>query len=173
MHVEDHPIDYGTFEGVIPEGYGAGVVMLWDQGTWTPEADGRRRGARERRPEVHARRLQAQGLVGARAHARAMAASRGEGKSSWLLIKHRDEWSGDLDIATFAPLSVKSDQDFPEILADDKPDIWQTNRPAGGADRCYASSRSSRRRRRSKHERDAHPARPVEEGEALARAAAG
>src|SRR5438046_9580731 len=39
MHVADHPFDYGEFEGVIPAGYGAGIVMPWDRGTWTPQDD--------------------------------------------------------------------------------------------------------------------------------------
>jgi bifunctional non-homologous end joining protein LigD len=132
MHVEDHPLDYGSFEGVIPEGYGAGVVMLWDKGTWTPES-----------PDVDAAltkgdlkfTLDGYKLKGSwvLVRTRGYGGSRGEGKSSWLLIKHRDEWAGALDITTFAPLSVKSNQDFPEILADDKAATWQTNRPAGGA----------------------------------------
>src|SRR5215216_6332511 len=39
VHVEDHPVDYGEFEGVNQSGYGAAIVMLWDGGTWTPEGD--------------------------------------------------------------------------------------------------------------------------------------
>ena len=51
---------------------------------------------------------------------------------SWLLIKHRDVWSGALDITTFAPLSVKTEGDFDDILAADMPDLWGTGRPARG-----------------------------------------
>ena len=81
--------------GRDPEGYGAGIVMLWDQGTWTPESRRHRRGAEEGRPEVHARRLQAQGLVGAGADPR-LGLERGKDDGrSWLLIKHKDDWAGD------------------------------------------------------------------------------
>src|ERR671937_529865 len=56
------------------------------------------------------------------------------GDRSWLLIKHRDDWAGDIDITEFAPKSVKSDGDFEDILAADKPDVWVSNRPAKGGE---------------------------------------
>ena len=57
-----------------------------------------------------------------------------DGGRSWLLIKHKDEWAGDVDIAEFAPRSVKSDGDFEDILAADNPDVWVSNRPAKGGE---------------------------------------
>lgn len=135
MHVEDHPVAYGDFEGVIPEGYGAGVVMLWDQGTWTPE-----------QPDIDAAlkkgdlkfTLNGYKLKGSwvlvRTSGRFPGARSGSGDRSWLLIKHRDDWAGDVDITTFAPLSVKSEGNFEDILAADHPAIWETNRPAKGGD---------------------------------------
>ena len=56
----------------------------------------------------------------------------GDGRS-WLLIKHRDEWAGPLDIAAFAPLSVKSGGDFTDIIEQEAPAIWTSNRAAKGA----------------------------------------
>jgi len=135
MHVEDHPRDYGTFEGVIPEGYGAGLVMLWDQGTWMPESDDVDRALAKGDLKFTLDGYKLKGswvLVRTHGYSRSRSEPgrpREESGRSWLLIKHRDEWSGDLDIETFAPLSVKSGLDFHEILADDNPDVWRTNRP--------------------------------------------
>jgi bifunctional non-homologous end joining protein LigD len=133
MHVEDHPIEYGTFEGVIPSGYGAGIVMLWDQGTWKAES-----------PDVDAAlkkgdlkfTLDGYKLKGSWVLVRTGGryGSRGGDARSWLLIKHRDEWAGDLDITEFAPLSVKSEGDFEDILAADNPDVWTSHRPAEGGE---------------------------------------
>lgn len=134
MHVEDHPIEYGNFEGVIPEGYGAGIVMLWDQGTWEPESDDVDAALKKGDLKV---RLDGYKLKGSwvlvRTHGySARGATPGK---SWLLIKHRDEWAGDLDITEFAPLSVKTaDADLADILAADNPAIWTSNRPAQGGD---------------------------------------
>jgi hypothetical protein len=52
---------------------------------------------------------------------------------SWLLIKHRDDWAGDVDVTELAPRSVKSDGDFADILAADNPDVWESHKPGGGA----------------------------------------
>ena len=131
MHVEDHPIEYGTFEGVIPSGYGAGIVMLWDQGTWKPES-----------PDVDAAlkkgdlkfTLDGYKLKGSWVLVRTGGRyGSGDGRS-WLLIKHKDEWAGELDITEFAPRSVKSDGDFEDILAAGQPDIWESHRPAEGGE---------------------------------------
>ena len=102
MQVEDHPFDYGEFEGVIPEGYGAGIVMLWDRGTWTPEVDDVDAALKKgdlkftldgyklkgswvlvRTGGRYARGERKSGRWGERGDAR-----------SWLLIKHRDDWVG-------------------------------------------------------------------------------
>src|SRR5947207_15955800 len=134
MHVEDHPVAYGEYEGVIPEGYGAGIVMLWDKGTWTPEVDdvdaALKKG--DLKLTLNGYKLKGSWVLG-RTGGRYPGA-RGGGDRSWLLIKHKDEWAGDLDITDFAPRSVKSDGDFEDILAEDTPAIWQSNRPAKGGD---------------------------------------
>jgi bifunctional non-homologous end joining protein LigD len=132
MHVEDHPIEYGTFEGVIPEGYGAGIVMLWDQGTWLPEADdvSTALAKGDLKFTLDGYKLKGSWVL---VQTRGYGGNRGDGRS-WLLIKHRDDWSGDVDITEFAPLSVKSGEDLHEILANDNPSVWRTNRPATGGE---------------------------------------
>jgi bifunctional non-homologous end joining protein LigD len=128
MHVEDHPIEYGDFEGVIPEGYGAGIVMLWDRGTWQPEVDDVA-GALKKGDLKFT--LDGVKLKGSWVLVRTRGPRDPSGRS-WLLIKHRDDWAGPIDIAEFAPLSVKSRGDLQDILAADTPAIWTSNRPAKG-----------------------------------------
>jgi bifunctional non-homologous end joining protein LigD len=135
MHVEDHPFEYGTFEGVIPEGYGAGIVMLWDQGTWTPESDDVDAALKKGDLKFTLDGYKLKGSwVLVRTGGRFGSSYGGDGARSWLLIKHKDDWAGDVDIAEFAPRSVKSDGDFEDILAADNPDIWVSNRPAKGGE---------------------------------------
>jgi bifunctional non-homologous end joining protein LigD len=131
MHVEDHPIEYGTFEGVIPEGYGAGIVMLWDQGTWTPEGDDVDAALKKGDLKFT---LDGYKLKGSWVLVRTGGRYGSGDARSWLLIKHKDDWAGDVDITEFAPRSVKSDGDFEDILAADRPDVWTSNRPAKGGE---------------------------------------
>jgi bifunctional non-homologous end joining protein LigD len=130
MHVEDHPLDYGTFEGVIPEGYGAGIVLLWDQGTWEPEVDDVDAALKKGDLKF---RLNGYKLKGSWVLVRTRARSAPDDGRSWLLIKHRDDWAGPVDVTQFA-MSVKSQGDFADILAQEQPDIWLSNRPAQGGE---------------------------------------
>ena len=131
MHVEDHPLEYGTFEGVIPSGYGAGIVMLWDKGTWTPETDDIEAALQKGDLKFT---LDGYKLKGSWVLVRTKGGGWGGEGRSWLLIKHKDDWAGPVDITEFAPLSVKSKGDLAEILAQDDPDIWRSNRPAKGGE---------------------------------------
>ncbi|MGB7220041.1 MAG: DNA polymerase ligase N-terminal domain-containing protein [Vicinamibacterales bacterium] len=143
MRVEDHPIEYGEFEGVIPEGYGAGIVMLWDRGSWTPEvADVDAALAKgDLKFTLNGYKLKGSWVLvrttgrfpGARRRSGTSEGSGGSNESrSWLLIKHRDDWSGELDITEFAPKSVKSEGDLEDILAADTPALWRSGKPAKG-----------------------------------------
>ena len=123
MKVEDHPIEYGDFEGVIPDGYGMGIVMLWDHGSWEPLVDDVDAALKKGDLKL---RLNGVKLKGSWALIRTAG---GDGRS-WLLLKHRDEWAGPLDIAVFAPLSVKSGGDLTDIVAAEAPALWQSHRSA-------------------------------------------
>ncbi|MBK5571922.1 DNA polymerase ligase N-terminal domain-containing protein, partial [Ensifer sp. SSB1] len=98
VEVEDHPLDYGDFEGTIPKGeYGGGTVMLWDRGFWMPEGD---------KPADQALRdgdlkilMAGSKLKGSWVLVRMKHDKLGGNRNNWLLIKHRDEYSraGDKD----------------------------------------------------------------------------
>src|SRR5204862_4582440 len=87
VHVEDHPVEYGKFEGTIPQGeYGGGTVLLWDRGTWEPVEDpheGYRQG--KLKFKLHGQKLRG-GWVLVRRHSRSAPDDK-----NWLLMKQRDE----------------------------------------------------------------------------------
>lgn len=105
VQVEDHPIEYGEFEGRIPEGeYGAGDSLLWDRGTWRTEPPGEERAMMEKGHLVFV--LEGKKLVG-RWHL--VRTGRRAGKSQWLFFKGRDEHaSPDFDVVAERPESVVS-----------------------------------------------------------------
>src|SRR4051812_14472381 len=94
VRVEDHPLDYGTFEGTIPEGeYGGGTVMLWDEGTWEPVQgdphDGLESGDLKMR--LHGHRMKGEWVL---VHMKGRDSQRksGPARENWLLIKHHDDY---------------------------------------------------------------------------------
>jgi bifunctional non-homologous end joining protein LigD len=93
VHVEDHPLEYGSFEGVIPKGeYGGGTVMIWDRGTWAPW--GKRSPQEDYEKGDFKFILHGEKLRGSYALVRMAHRSVGgddESRENWLLIKHKDE----------------------------------------------------------------------------------
>jgi bifunctional non-homologous end joining protein LigD len=115
MQVEDHPIEYGDFEGVIPESeYGGGTVMVWDNGDWTPESDDVESALQkgDLKFTLHGKKLQGSWVL---------VRTRGYGSKadkSWLLIKHRDEYASTKDIEIEEPRSVLSQRLLADIARD-------------------------------------------------------
>ncbi|MBX9841809.1 MAG: DNA ligase D [Xanthobacteraceae bacterium] len=128
VHVEDHPVEYGKFEGTIPEGeYGGGTVMLWDRGTWEPHGDvGEAMRKGKLAFDLHGERLQGQwALVRLRGR-------NNDGKDNWLLIKERDDLArGDVGAVETEDTSVASGRSMDEIAAGRK--VWHSNRRKDGA----------------------------------------
>ena len=104
VHVEDHPVSYGSFEGTIPaKQYGAGTVIVWDHGTWEPEGDPTQ-GMQQGKLVF---RLHGQKLAGVWELVRI--SKPGDKSEQWLLFKKRDEWArplADYDVITDLPDSV-------------------------------------------------------------------
>ncbi len=114
VHVEDHPLDYGTFEGTIPKGeYGGGSVIVWDNGTWQPLNDVHKSYAKGHLDfELRGQKLQG------RWHLVKMHQKSGDKRENWLLIKADDEAarsSSDPDILEEQPESVKSGKHISDI----------------------------------------------------------
>lgn len=118
VHTEDHPLEYGAFEGTIPKGeYGGGTVLLWDRGRWEPIGDPRKgyaKGNLEFR--IHGEKL------GGRWHLVRMAHKPREKKENWLLIKGNDEFArepDEPDILEERPESVTTGRTVGEIAGEE------------------------------------------------------
>jgi len=127
VHVEDHPLDYGAFEGVIPEGeYGGGTVLLWDRGTWIPADPDPEEAYRKGSLKFS---LDGEKLHGKWALVRMGGKAARERRENWLLIKERDVEampdSGDAVVAD-NPLSVVSGRSLDAIAAD-RDWVWHSD----------------------------------------------
>jgi len=133
IQTEDHPLEYGAFEGVIPEGhYGAGTVLVWDHGTWAPDGDAR---AAYRKGHLNF------SLQGKKLHGRWHLVRRGSAKS-WLLFKSRDEFAKKGKGAALVeqePDSVLSGRSLAEVAG--------TKRSATGVKRRTTPAKPARARR--------------------------
>jgi bifunctional non-homologous end joining protein LigD len=132
VHVEDHPIEYIDFEGVIPSGeYGGGDVIVWDRGTWQP-ADGKDPAAMLAKGDLHVD-LQGEKLQGRFVLVRRGGGKSGGGKEQWLLLHKHDEHAVDGWDPEAHPRSVRSGRTNDEVKADPE-STWYSDRPADEAE---------------------------------------
>jgi bifunctional non-homologous end joining protein LigD len=130
VHVEDHPVEYASFEGIIPKGeYGAGSVIVWDEGMWVPDGDA---AAMMKKGHINFE-IRGDKLKG-RWHLVRLRPRSGEKRDNWLLIKADDEYADrKSDILEDAPQSVKSGLTIDEIGREPDARRWHSNRKARSA----------------------------------------
>jgi bifunctional non-homologous end joining protein LigD len=117
MAVEDHPLEYATFEGIIPAGeYGGGTVMVWDRGTYVPKEADVGKAWRAGRIEftLRGRKLKGDWIL---------VRTRGRDSRTWLLIKRRDQAASAADVLSEEPRSVLSKRLLAEIAFDEGGDV--------------------------------------------------
>jgi len=127
MMVEDHPVSYFDFEGIIPEGnYGAGTVMVWDMGKWEPLGDADAMLAKgDLKFRLHGKKLNGEFAL---VHMKARRP--GSKGNEWLLIKKKDEDAEAGFDANKLDWSVISRRSMKQIAGDSGSREWQSNRPA-------------------------------------------
>ncbi len=150
VHVEDHPIEYNTFEGTIPKGeYGGGTVMIWDRGTWEPEADPHKGYAKGHLEFV----LHGEKLHG-RWHLVRMHPRKGDRHQNWLLIKANDDAARGKrggDVLEDEPLSAVTGRSIDDIAAGKgKKRVWHSNRNAGESAAAKSEAVAPKKRGRAK-----------------------
>ena len=143
MHVEDHPIEYGSFEGIIPaKQYGAGTVLLWDRGTWIPKGDpvaGYAKG--HIKFELDGEKLKG-GWTLVKTHSSKYGGKSGD--KAWLLIKENDSFAhrgADARIVDDAPESVLSGRSL-EDIAEQREHVWHSNKSVAANVRAGAVSKT-------------------------------
>jgi bifunctional non-homologous end joining protein LigD len=159
VEVEDHPLDYGDFEGTIPKGqYGGGTVQLWDRGSW--ESDDPDKGFKkgDLKFTLHGDKLQGSWVLVRMRHDRS-----GGKRTNWLLIKHRDEYAreGEANDILEEDRSVASGRSLDQIAAGKgkapKPFMTAAN-GRGKADAVWHSNRGEAAEARAHAKKAAVPA---------------
>ncbi|MCD1262570.1 DNA ligase D [Shinella sumterensis] len=150
VHVEDHPLDYGDFEGTIPKGeYGGGTVIVWDRGTWEPIGDVRKAYAKGHLEFT----LDGEKLHG-RWHLVRMHGKPAEKRENWLLIKGDDEFAmpeGQDDLLEERPESVKTGREIADVAGEEPG--WSSK-----TGRIRKPSRAKTQKKTAKREDTAEPA---------------